>query len=392
VSAFSATTPTNLTVTRAAAGVLNGQAFTTQPIIQLRNSVNNPVSLATTVTATVDGGATLIGNTSVISSATGAATFTGLGVSGVQGTTYTITYTITSPTVINVTTSVALPIVPPALTPTTQSVIGVVNTQISSTQPLASANFSTTPVITISPALPAGLSIDATTGVISGTPSVTAAQATYTVTATAGSQTATSAVTLVVTAAPTPALTPTTQSFTGVVGTVLSQTATFGQTNFSATPTFTISPTLPAGLSIDATTGVISGTPSVTAAQATYTVTATAGSQTATSAFNLVVNGAGIAPATVGAPASAPSNVQVSAGTLSALVSWGAVTGATRYTAQAYSSPTSRFVVSQCSVSRTSTSCTIPNLQRNLTYYVDVLVRNSAGAVSTLGKVPVTIR
>jgi len=392
VSAFSATTPTNLTVTRAAAGVLNGQAFTTQPIIQLRNSVNNPVSLATTVTASVDGGATLIGNTSVISSATGAATFTGLGVSGVQGTTYTITYTITSPTVINVTTSVALPIVPPALTPTTQSVIGVVNTQISSTQPLASANFSTTPVITISPALPAGLSIDATTGVISGTPSVTAAQATYTVTATAGSQTATSAVTLVVTAAPTPTLTPTTQSFTGVVGTVLSQTATFGQTNFSATPTFTISPTLPAGLSIDATTGVISGTPSVTAAQATYTVTATAGSQTATSAFNLVVNGAGIAPATVGAPASAPSNVQVSAGTLSALVSWGAVTGATRYTAQAYSSPTSRFVVSQCSVSRTSTSCTIPNLQRNLTYYVDVLVRNSAGAVSTLGKVPVTIR
>ena len=162
--------------------------------------------------------------------------------------------------------------------------------------------------------------------------------------------------------------------------------------NFSTTPTFTISPTLPAGLSIDATSGVISGTPSATAAQATYTVTATAGSQTATSEFNLVVNSASIAPAVAGAPASAPSNVQVNAGTLSALVSWSAVTGATRYTAQAYSSPTSRYVVSQCSVSRTSTSCTIPNLQKNLTYYVDVLVRNSAGAVSTLGKVPVTIR
>ena len=105
-----------------------------------------------------------------------------------------------------------------------------------------------------------------------------------------------------------------------------------------------------------------------------------------------MVNGAGIAPAVAGAPASAPSNVTVTAATLSAVVSWSAVSGATRYTAKAYASPTSTKVVSQCSVGKSLTTCTIPDLQKNLTYYVDVLVRNSAGAVSTLGKAPVTIR
>ena len=299
VSAFSATTPTNLTVTRAAAGVVNGQAFTTQPIIQLRNSVNNPVSLGTTVTATIDGGATLVGNTSVISSATGAATFTGLGISGVQGITYTITYTITSPTTISVATTVVLPTIPPALTPTTQSITAVVGTRITDTATLVPANFSTTPVFTA---------------------------------------------------------------------------------------------TLPDGLSVNSSTGVVSGTPTTATPSATYTVTATAGAQTANSVITIVVNGAGIAPAIAGAPASAPSNVNVIASTLSAVVSWSAVNGATRYTAKAYASPTSTKVVSQCSVGKSLTTCTIPDLQKNLTYYVDVLVRNSAGAVSTLGKAPVTIR
>ena len=299
MSAFSATTPTNLTVTRAAAGVVNGQAFTTQPIIQLRNSVNNPVSLGTTVTATIDGGATLVGNTSVISSATGAATFTGLGISGVQGITYTITYTITSPTTISVATTVVLPTIPPALTPTTQSITAVVGTRITDTATLVPANFSTTPVFTA---------------------------------------------------------------------------------------------TLPDGLSVNSSTGVVSGTPTTATPSATYTVTATAGAQTANSVITIVVNGAGIAPAIAGAPASAPSNVNVIASTLSAVVSWSAVNGATRYTAKAYASPTSTKVVSQCSVGKSLTTCTIPDLQKNLTYYVDVLVRNSAGAVSTLGKAPVTIR
>ncbi|MCD0489495.1 YDG domain-containing protein [Pedobacter sp. MC2016-14] len=52
---------------------------------------------------------------------------------------------------------------------------------------------------------------------------------------------------------------------------------------------YTISPALPAGLSFDATTGTISGTPTATSANSTYTVTAynLAGSSTAT--FNLTV-------------------------------------------------------------------------------------------------------
>jgi hypothetical protein len=39
--------------------------------------------------------------------------------------------------------------------------------------------------------------------------------------------------------------------------------------------TYTIAPALPTGISINATTGVISGSPTATSAQTTYTVTAT---------------------------------------------------------------------------------------------------------------------
>jgi sugar lactone lactonase YvrE len=59
---------------------------------------------------------------------------------------------------------------------------------------------------------------------------------------------------------------------------------------------FAINPALPAGLSFNTSTGVISGTPTVTSSATTYTITATNGSGTSTTTINLAVNAAPVAP------------------------------------------------------------------------------------------------
>jgi hypothetical protein len=80
-------------------------AFTTQPQITIRDASNNTVTTSTdVVTATVSAGGSLIG-TSTATASTGVATFSGLGVDGTIGTTYTITYTVTGLTVATATVS-----------------------------------------------------------------------------------------------------------------------------------------------------------------------------------------------------------------------------------------------------------------------------------------------
>jgi hypothetical protein len=56
---------------------------------------------------------------------------------------------------------------------------------------------------------------------------------------------------------------------------------------------YSVSPTLPAGLSLNTSTGVISGTPSVTAASANYTVTASNSGGSTTGTVSVTVNPAG---------------------------------------------------------------------------------------------------
>ncbi len=74
------------------------------------------------------------------------------------------------------------------------------------------------------------------------------------------------------------------------------------ETNTGGTATYSISPTLPNGLSIDPNNGTISGTPTVASPYTSYTVTATNIAGTATLTFNLTVTQAGVVltgPATI---------------------------------------------------------------------------------------------
>lgn len=82
------------------------------------------------------------------------------------------------------------------------------------------SNFSGSPVYSITPALPVGLSLNTANGTVSGTPTAASVQTSYTVTAASGNQSATKSVTLSVTDAgnlpcPTPTPTPVALPATG---------------------------------------------------------------------------------------------------------------------------------------------------------------------------------
>ncbi len=143
-------------------------------------------------------------------------------------------------------------------------------------------------------ALPAGLSLTPATGVISGTPT-TAATANFTVmvtdSATPTPHTATKALSITVVAAPSVLTITTTSLPGGTVGTAYNQT--LAATGGTGILTWQISVgALPAGLSLNPTTGLISGTPT-TAATANFTVkvtdSATPTANTATQPLSITV-------------------------------------------------------------------------------------------------------
>lgn len=148
----------------------------------------------------------------------------------------------------------------------------------------------TTPLsYSVSPTLPSGLSLNTSTGAITGTPTATSVATSYTITVTDNnSATATANFSLTVNSAVT--------ATQAVASAVLTQNHTI--TAFTpvtggggtGTLTYSVSPTLPAGVAFSSSTGAITGTPTASSANTTYTVTVTdSNNATASNTFTLQV-------------------------------------------------------------------------------------------------------
>ena len=124
----------------------------------------------------------------------------------------------------------------------------------------------------IAPALPAGLALNTTSGSITGTPTALQAATTYTVTATNSGGSSTAGISIAVNDV-VPSITYPRATYTFATGAEIigvEPTATGG-----AVVSWSISGTLPAGVTFNTTNGEITGTPTAVAASSNHIVTAT---------------------------------------------------------------------------------------------------------------------
>ena len=113
----------------------------------------------------------------------------------------------------------------------------------------------------ISPAVTKGLTFSSTTGKLSGKPEVVTSATMYAITGTNSAGSATQYFTLTVTQPAVVGIYPTCQVVTGSVGVAITPTVKYYDYGIPNEYRFSVTPSLPAGLTIDRFTGVISGTP-----------------------------------------------------------------------------------------------------------------------------------
>ena len=218
--------------------------------------------------------------------------------------------------------------------------------------------------------LPAGLALNTTTGVLSGTPT-TAGTSTFAVTAANGvsPDAVTGPLTITVNPAQAaPVFTAASPPATATAGTPY--TYTFAASGTPA-PTFRLSSgTLPAGLALNTTTGVLSGTPT-TAGTSTFAVTAANGvsPDAVTGPLTITVSADTTAP-------TAPTNLTAAAGAGQISLTWNASTdnvAVTRYNISRNGTPLA---------TATATTFTDTTTTTGTTYNYTVTAQDAAGNIS----------
>ena len=159
-------------------------------------------------------------------------------------------------------------------------------------------------VWTVSPALPSGLSINSSTGVISGTPNSLSSPQQYTVTATnsIGSDQATLTI-QVIQSVPPPSINYNPSNFILTRG--VPMTEVLPSTNNTTIYSWEVYPALPSGLNLNQTNGAISGTPQVNLTQTTFGIIAN-GNGVASFSIQITINEP---PAVISYYPSTPQNV-----------------------------------------------------------------------------------
>ena len=154
---------------------------------------------------------------------------------------------------------------------------------------------------TLTPTLPAGLTFTASTRTLEGTPTAAAARALYTYTASDSTDSASLTFTIEVNAAPTPINSPpafaadaSIDSIVATAGTAISGVVLPEAADADGdTLTYSLSPALPNGLTFNATTRALTGTPTAATPQTAYTYTASDGrGGSDTISFFITVNAA----------------------------------------------------------------------------------------------------
>ena len=151
---------------------------------------------------------------------------------------------------------------PSALNYTSATAVYTKGTAITPNSPTSSGGAVST--YSVSRALPAGLSLSASTGVISGTPTAVTATASYTVTASNSAGSTTATLTITVNDQPPSGLSYT--NGTAVYAIRVPITPNSPTSSGGAVTAYSVSPALPAGLSLSTSTGIISGTPATATA------------------------------------------------------------------------------------------------------------------------------
>ncbi|MGA3082249.1 MAG: putative Ig domain-containing protein [Terracidiphilus sp.] len=159
----------------------------------------------------------------------------------------------------------------------------------------------------VSPALPAGLTLNTGTGVVSGTPTMVAATASYTVTASGVAGSTTTTLSITVNDQPPSALSYAAGTAAYTINVPI--TPNFPTNSGGTVVSYSVLPALPAGLSLDMATGIISGDPTALAVAGNYTVTATNSGGNTTAPVTIAVN----AVASPGGPA-APAGLAYNPG------------------------------------------------------------------------------